>query len=436
MCVCSVFVIAGVADDVPDEIQVLDDVDVQEFPDDFDESTEYEEQPHARIITGEDAKNSHTRLVLLGTTGGISWWPETERASSSSALVIGDSLYIIDLGQGSASRLTGKFNYGDFVDTPGGKIQNGSSTFLEHAQALFFTHLHQDHTADYPQFLVIGPGAGLGTKQDPMTGKTTYVPLKVFGPANRGQLEEDKTDFIGRGGQVIYTDSANPDLITPTPGLRQMTSLIWQAFAQGINDITLDDGYPDYQSLIEIHEIGGDEPGDIPLPVFVDNPNDDVCPEMDPFEVYQDENVRVTATLVDHHQVYPSFAYRFDMEDGSVVFSSDTGPDTKGNLQKLAQGADILVHEVIDRAWIDQKFGTPVPGSQMDALKTHMLNSHTANDVVGSVAESCNVSTLILNHIVPGNTPDAHLRVAEKSFPGDVIIGEDLMEIGLERDMR
>ena len=174
MCVFSAFVIADAADDVSYETPVVDDADIQEFPDDLNESTVYEEQPPTRIITGEAAKNSHTRLVLLGTTGGISWWPETERASSSSALVIGDSLYIIDLGQGSASRLTGKFNYGDFVDTPGGKIQNGSSTFLEHAQALFFTHLHQDHTADYPQFLVIGPGAGLGTKPDPMSRCRSY----------------------------------------------------------------------------------------------------------------------------------------------------------------------------------------------------------------------------------------------------------------------
>lgn len=129
--------------------------------------------------------------------------------------------------------------------------------------------------------------------------------------------------------------------------------------------------------------------------------------------------MKVTATLVDHHQVFPSIAYRFD---------------TKGNLQKLANGADILIHEVIDRAWIDQKCGTPAPGSQMDTLKTHMLPSHTANDVVGKVAASSNVTALVLNHIVPGNTPDAHLLVAEDDFPGEIIISEDFMEIGLTRE--
>lgn len=407
----------------------------ESMPEDFSgENVAVNHITPARIITGDEANNCDTRLVLIGTTGGISWYPETDRASSSSVLIVNDSWYIIDMGQGSAAKLSEALNYGDFMDTPEGRVETGSSTFLEHANALFFTHLHQDHTADYPSFLLIGAGAGLGTKRDPDTGKTIYVPLKVFGPANRGTLEADKTNFSARGGQVIYTDSSNPDLITPTPGTRQMTDLIWQAFAQGINDVTLDDGYPDHRSLIEVHEIGGTEPGDIPFPVTIVDPNSDPCPEMDPFEVYLDDNVRVTATLVDHHQVFPSIAYRFDTKDGSVVFSSDTGPDTKGNLQKLADGADILLHEVIDRAWIDLKFGTPVPGSQMDALKTHMLSSHTANDVVGSVAESCNVTTLVLNHIVPGNTPYAHLLVAENDFPGEVIIGEDFMEIGLTRD--
>jgi ribonuclease BN (tRNA processing enzyme) len=373
----------------------------------------------------------HTRLVLLGTTGGVSWWPGTDRASSSSALVVGDTIYLIDMGQGSASRLTEAFNEGDFVDTNAGRIENGSSVFLNRARALFITHLHIDHTADYPSLLLIGPGAGLGTAVDPATGKTVIAPLKVFGPASRGQLDADRTQYVARGGHIVTVDSADPGLDVPTPGLRQMTNSTFEAFAQTINDMTLDNGYRDYTRLFEVHEIGGRAKGDIPLPVAVPDPNNGTCPAMDPFEVYQDANVRVTATLVDHHQVFPALAYRFDTADGSVVFSGDTGKDTNGNLQKLANGSDILVHEVIDPAWIELKFGDPAPGSQMAALKTHMLTSHTAITDAGSVAESCHVKTLVLNHIVPGNTPESRLRLAQQNFTGKVIVGEDLAEIGI-----
>ena len=72
-------------------------------------------------------------------------------------------------------------------------------------------------------------------------------------------------------------------------------------------------------------------------------------------------------------------------------------------------------------------------GSQMDALKTHMLESHTANDEVGAVAASCNVDTLVLNHLVPGNTPASHLLQAKQNFTGELVIGRDLVQIGIGR---
>lgn len=356
--------------------------------------------------------NCRTRLVLLGTTGGVSWFSGSNRASSSSALVVGDAIYLIDLGQGSTYRLSQAFNE---------ETGEASSTFLKEVRALFFTHLHQDHIADYPTLLLIGPGAGLGSRKDPVTAKT--IPLKVYGPCDRGQLEIDKTQFEDRGGQVIYTDSSNPSLITPTPGTRQMTETIWQAFAQTLNDMTLDNGYPDFRRLVDITEIGS------PLSAQSDDRNV-TCPAMSPFHVYTDDSIQVTATLVNHHQVYPSFAYRFDTDDGSVVFSGDTGKDTNGNLQLLADSADILVHEVIDPVWIEAKFGAN-PKPPMDMLKTHMQESHTTIDDVGGVAAACRVKTLVLNHIVPGNAPISHLQRARQGFSGKVIVGDDLMEIGV-----
>lgn len=366
-----------------------------------------------------DVSRYRTRLVLLGTMGGVSWWPASTRASSSSALVVGDSIYLIDLGQGSAARLSEAFNTESVVTIDGSYRGSGSSTFLKNLKALFFTHLHQDHLADYASLLLIGPGAGLGS----------LAPLKVIGPCNRGQRPINKTNFDEQ--RIIYTDSATPSLITDTPGTIQMTNLIWQAFAQAINDITLDDGYPDYRSLVQVSEIGK------PL-TAKDSPT---CPETPPFLVYpKDENgVSVTATLVDHHQVYPAFAYRFDTPDGSVVFSGDTGPNTKGspnlakgNLQVLADGADVLVHEVIDRDWVTYRFGeNPDKNSRAYALKEHMLNAHTPIDAVGAVARDCNVKTLVLNHIVPGVTPVSRLLQAQRNFSGNLIIGEDLMQLGI-----
>lgn len=386
------------------------------------------EKPTAAVLPVGSSGNYNTRLVLLGTTGGVAWWPGTERASSSSVLVVGETLYIIDLGQGSSWRLSEAFN----PETSGiGRKVQSPSTFLENARALFFTHLHQDHVADYPALLLIGPGSGLGTKTD-ASGKTTVVPMTVIGPADRGALEIDKSNYTDRHGTIIYTDSANPANITPTPGIRQMTNLIWQAYAQTINDMTLDNAYRDFTKLVEIREIGGPEPYDIefPVPDTLDLPNS-TCPAMDPFEVYRDENVCVTAVLVDHHQVYPAFAFRFTTKDGSVVFSGDTGPDTNGNLENLSAGADVLVHEVIDQDWIDERMGFPDESSPAFALKTHLMTAHTTIDAVGSVATNCSVNTLVLNHYVPGTMETSKLLRVKRNFTGQLILGEDLMQIGI-----
>ena len=95
------------------------------------------------------AKNFNTKLVLLGTTGGMTWWPGSNRASASQALVVGDAMYIIDLGFGATQRLAEAFNHARFVTIDGEKTQLELSTFLKNVRAVFFTHLHMDHLGDY-----------------------------------------------------------------------------------------------------------------------------------------------------------------------------------------------------------------------------------------------------------------------------------------------
>jgi ribonuclease BN (tRNA processing enzyme) len=382
-------------------------------------------------LTRPGAGNFHTRLVLLGTAGGPAWYPGSNRASSSSALVVGDTIYLIDLGHGATQRMAEAFNASIFVNTAGGRVEESQSRFLQNADALFFTHLHMDHTADYPALLLVGQNAGLGIPQVP--GQPAQ-PLKVFGPGDRGQLEENKT---GYQGTIIETPSGSK-----SPGTKEMTNLLWQAFAQTINDFTLDNGWVDFTTLVEPRDIGWTRDSDILIPFtrlgspdptqcypyFID-PNTTPCPPIEPFKVYQDadNDVSVWATLVDHHQVFPSFAYRFNTVDGSVVISGDTGANTCGNLRRLAQGADVLVHEVIDEAWVEILAETGVPA----ALIEHLNSVHTKISEVGGVAEDCGVRALVLNHIVPGNTPVGHLVKAKQTFSGQLIIGEDLMQIGV-----
>jgi ribonuclease BN (tRNA processing enzyme) len=165
-----------------------------------------------------------------------------------------------------------------------------------------------------------------------------------------------------------------------------------------------DEGRPPLKDLIAAHEITSDG------------------------VVMQDENVKVTAALVEHPPVAPAFAYRFDCPDRSIVISGDTRPSK--NLVKLAQGADVLVHEVMHLPSLDQLIATE-PNAK--TLREHLLASHTTTEQVGRIATEAGVKTLVLSHFVPGGYPflsdEVWANAVRPYFSGNLIVGRDLMEI-------
>lgn len=142
--------------------------------------------------------------------------------------------------------------------------------------------------------------------------------------------------------------------------------------------------------------------------------------------VHEDENVRVTATLVHHPPIATALAYRFDTADRSIVISGDTAPSQ--NLVRLAQGADVLVHEVMYLPALDKM----VAGFNGKTLRRHLLDSHTDVDQVGRLAQEAGVRTLVLSHFVPTDVdiPDETWRKhASQGFDGQVVVGHDLMAL-------
>jgi ribonuclease BN (tRNA processing enzyme) len=143
--------------------------------------------------------------------------------------------------------------------------------------------------------------------------------------------------------------------------------------------------------------------------------------------VFDDGRVRVTAALNRHPPVTPSFAYRFDTPDRSIVFSGDT--NVSENVIRLAQGADVLVHEVMYAPAIERLLAGDPDASR---LREHLIASHSTPDDVGRVAAQANVKTLVLSHFVPGDAElpdDAWTAGARQHFKGRIIVGSDLMEI-------
>ncbi len=346
-------------------------------------------------------RDYRTKVVLLGTSGGPIWWRGSTRRGTSSAVVVGDAQYIVDLGAGAL----GSLRDAGLLGSADGKND------LHALRGVFLTHLHSDHVSDYPTLVIEGwIGGGLGD---------TERALQVYGPGRRDALPHTFPAGRPEPSPVI------PD--NPGPGTVEMTESLFAAFATDINDRVFDSASPDIRSRIQPH--------DIALPADVAAPQSGAIPRISPFPVYEDDRVRVTATLVDHGQMLPSFGYRFDTEDGSVVISGDT--TVSENLVELAADCDVLVHEVIDQAWVEESISAlPAPDEVKAAYKNHMLGAHTTIPQVARVATEAGARTLVLHHFVPGHLPERRWRRASRNFAGELVVGQDLQRIGVGRRRR
>jgi ribonuclease BN (tRNA processing enzyme) len=311
-----------------------------------------------------------TELVLLGTAGAP--LPVAGRGGISSALVVDGRVFVIDCGRGSPSA---------FV---------AAGLEFPRLEAVFLTHLHADHTGDLPGLLLYPWGVRVGDNGP-------LAPIRVYGPS--------RPAAVPAGDALFHRETAiHPE--RPVPGASDLVESILAGYAYHLNVMPLDARMPDAGALVRGI--------DISVPARADGL------AQAPVLVFGDGAVRVTAVAVTHGHAVPALAYRFDTADGSVVFSGDT--TVNDDLIALAQGADILVHQVADLGYLERHGMTGAALERMAAL-------HTDVTEVGGVAERAGARELILSHYLPAE-PDAitaadWARRAAHGFGGTTTAGHD-----------
>lgn len=135
-----------------------------------------------------------TRLVLLGTAGGPR--PRTTRSAPAQAIVVDDTVYVVDCGNGVARQLV-------LANLP-----------LRAVRHIFITHHHSDHNADYGNLILLAWAAGL------------HTPLDSWGP----------------------------------PPLVRMTDLFFEMNATDIRARTVDERRVPLRPLVRAHEVHGGGP--------------------------------------------------------------------------------------------------------------------------------------------------------------------------------
>jgi ribonuclease BN (tRNA processing enzyme) len=144
--------------------------------------------------------------------------------------------------------------------------------------------------------------------------------------------------------------------------------------------------------------------------------------------VMKDENLTVTAALVDHPPLVPAFAYRFDAPDRSLVISGDTRRSE--NLVELARRADVLVHSALYLPALDRLIARVGAAPR---LRESILALQAPVEDAARVAQDAGVKMLVLSHLIPADDPEVTeamwLDAAREHFRGSIVVGKDLMEI-------
>src|SRR6516225_6002920 len=124
--------------------------------------------------TNTPASKVETRLITLGTVAGPP--PRPHRAQFSNLLIVNDTLYVVDAGDGVTRRIAkAGFNVRD-------------------VGIIFITHHHDDHTA------------GLGTLMSVAWDNQRTSPINVYGPPPTEALVKAAVQYYAISAEIRIAD--------------------------------------------------------------------------------------------------------------------------------------------------------------------------------------------------------------------------------------
>lgn len=262
--------------------------------------------------------------------------------------------------------------------------------------AVFFTHLHSDHLEGFSDIVQMrwfygGPKAA---KLDVVCGADAKSPEGIKVSCRKFVAHID--DAYEKSGETAYRAAEMKGLVNPAGPLA------------GLNVVTF-------------------------------TPRDEAQ------VVWKSGDVSVTAIRTTH--IPASAAFRVDTPVGSVVIGGDASNDvqapprktsTSDQVEKLAKGADIVVHTTIHPVLSPERgSGAPPPVYYRQSNATDL----------GAMAHRAGVKYLMLTHLAPGlgaptqgsvkvpggplTEQDYRKAAQEGGFTGTVVVGTDLASVRL-----
>lgn len=155
------------------------------------------------------------------------------------------------------------------------------------------------------------------------------------------------------------------------------------------------------------------------LPIGKEAPYTGIVTELDsaPGIIYRDRYVTISAFDVDHGswEAGEAFGYRIEAPDKTIVISGDTSYSE--NLIQHAQGADILLHEVMSQTGLE---GLPPQWQE------YMLDAHTTTEQLADIAEQINPESLVMIHpLFLGASENSLIDEMAQAYSGDFTLAND-----------
>lgn len=287
----------------------------------------------------------------------------------------------------------------------------------------------------------------LGTMGGPITSPDRSQPANVLlhgGKAYLIDAGDGAAQQLGKAGvplanlRAIFLSHLHFD---HTGGVAAVLGLRYQTNAPGVLTIY---GPPGTKALIDgivasmqpASEAGFGLPGEPRV-----DPKDTVAVvEMVDGSTASLDRFSITAAQNSHYSFPPgsaedrrfkSLAFRFELKDRVIVFTGDTGPSV--SVERLAQGADLLVSEMIDvQATVEKirRMRPDLPEAALQGIVKHITDHHLTPVQVGDLASRAKVKKVVVTHLAPGTTSpadiDRYIKDIERRFNGPAAIANDL----------
>ena len=144
--------------------------------------------------------------------------------------------------------------------------------------------------------------------------------------------------------------------------------------------------------------------------------------------IFQNEDTTITAFKVDHFPVDPSYAFKIEYKDRSLVVSGDT--ISLEVMTEYSKGVDVLFHDALAKPLIQEmeRISKETGNNIISKVLFDIQNYHANTLEVADIAKRAEVDLLVFYHLIPAPinfvSEQMFLRGVDEIFT-DYIVSED-----------